>query len=110
MLYKNVKFSPHPLQTVKPFPPHPKRNPWKPKIPMLHFTSSHLNPIFKEPPTPPTQETFIGKKKKKKKINPLSKNSFGKGGKKPSPSFFLLNFHLITLPHPHLTLLDLTQL
>jgi len=99
MLYKNVKFNPHPSQ---------KKHLWKCRIPMLHITSSHLNPIFKEPPPPRPKKQFR-KKKKEKTFNPLSKNSFGKGRKKISPSFSLfLNFHLITLPHPHFTLLDPT--
>jgi hypothetical protein len=63
---------------------------------MLHVTSSHLNPILKEPPPPPPKKQVIGKNINKI-FNPLSKNSFGKGEKKTQP--FLLsfpNFHLIT--------------
>jgi hypothetical protein len=77
---------------------------------MLHVTSSHLNPIFKEPPPPPLKKQFIRKKKKRKKNSTLYlKIPLERGGKKSSPSFSLfLNFHLITLPHPHFTLLDPT--
>jgi hypothetical protein len=68
-------------------------------------------PNFLRTPSTPTQETIHQKEKKEKPFNPLSKNSFGKGEKKPSPSFSLfLNFHLITLRYPHFTLLDPTEL
>jgi hypothetical protein len=78
---------------------------------MLHVTPSQLNPILKKPPPPPLEKQFLGKKEKKK-FNPLSKNCFGKGKKLNTQPFFslFLNFHLITLSHPHFILLDPTQL
>jgi hypothetical protein len=67
MLYKNVKFSLHPT----------------PKKTHLEIQNPHApcqpNPILKEPLIPPPKKPFLGKKEKKRKCNPLSKNSFGKG-------------------------------
>ncbi len=80
-----------PLETINPSPPHPKKPFWKYKMPMLYVTSSQLNPILKKPLPPPLKKKFLGKKKKKIKFNPLSKNCFGKG-KKLNTQPFIFSF------------------
>jgi hypothetical protein len=86
MLYKNVKFNPHPLETVHP---SQKKHLWKCKIPMFHITSSHLNPIFKEPPPPRPKKQF--RKKKKKKHSTLYLKIPLERGEKKSALLFLFS-------------------
>jgi hypothetical protein len=69
MLYKNVKFSPHPLKTIKPSPPHPKKKPiWKIKIPRVPCHLISFEPNFERTPCTPTQEAILWKERKEKKI------------------------------------------
>jgi hypothetical protein len=71
MLYKNVKFSPHLLETIKPSPPHPKKTPLElqnPHVPR-HFISTEPN--FEKTPSTPTQKTIPWKERKEKIIQPF---------------------------------------
>jgi hypothetical protein len=67
MLYKNVKFYPHPLEIVKPSLPHPKKNPLEMKNPQAahHLISPEHN--FERTPSTPPKKQFSGKKIKNKK-------------------------------------------
>jgi len=67
MLYKNVKFSLHPVKTIKPSPPHPKKN-------LLEIKNAHAlchlistEPNLGKTPSTPTREKIPWKEKKEKK-------------------------------------------
>jgi hypothetical protein len=64
MLYKNVKFSPHPLETVKPSPPHPKKTPLEMQNPHAPPHIISPEPNFERTPSTPTQETIHWKDNK----------------------------------------------
>jgi hypothetical protein len=92
--------------------PTPKKPIWKMQNPHAprHYISSEPN--FEKTPCTPTQETIPWKERKSNQINPLSKNSFGKGGENPKPyflSFPKFSFNNLmppplhsTCPHPTL--------
>jgi len=71
MLYKNVKFNPHPLKTIKPSPPHPKKT-------LLEIQNAHVphhlistEPNFEKTPSTPTRKTIPWNERKEKIIQPF---------------------------------------
>jgi len=67
----NVKFSLHPLETIKPSSPHPKKT-------LLEIQNAHAlrhlistEPNFEKTPSTPTREKIPWKEKKEKKIQPF---------------------------------------
>jgi len=71
MLYKNVKFSPHPLETIKPSPLHPKKTPLEIQNPQVPHHLISTEPNFEKTPSTPTRKTIPWKEIREKIIQPF---------------------------------------